>query len=53
MLMAVELVVNPQDPTTLMAVELVVNPLDPKMPTGEAMADDHLDLTMLMDPGDR
>jgi hypothetical protein len=49
----VELVVNPLDHRMRMVVGWVVNPLDRRMPTGEPTVDGHLDLSMLMDPGDR
>lgn len=44
---------NPLGPKMHMVVEWAANLLDHRMPTREAMADDHLDLMMLMDPGDQ
>ena len=54
MLTVVELVVSPLDRMMPTVAELAVSsPPDHRMPTGEAMVDGHLDLTTLMDPGDR
>ena len=45
--------VNPLVRRMPTVVGWVVNPPARRKPMGEAMADDHLDLTMLMGPGDR
>jgi len=45
---------SPPDHRMPTVAELAVSsPPDHRMPTGEAMVDGHLDLTTLMDPGDR
>ena len=44
---------NRLDLKMLTVVELVVSPPDRRTPTGEATADGHLDLMMLMELGDR
>ena len=44
---------NHLDLKMLTVVELAVSPPDHRTPTVEAMADDHLGLTMLMELGDR
>jgi hypothetical protein len=53
MLMVVDMGVNLLDLMMLMEEGMVVSPPDRRTPTGEAMVDGHLDLTMLMDLGDQ
>ena len=53
MLTVVESAVSPRDPKMLMVVGLVASPPDRRTPTGEAMDDGHLGLTMLMELGDK